>query len=91
MKPKQNSFLAEVKGISYRDGNRTFTSATDILVWLDVHCGCPSVGIHLSGHLTGRCRGRTRDLYTGSIEIFRYSGRPKKIFYVCMYVAHIRT
>jgi len=71
MKPKQNSFRAEVKGVSYRAVYRTFTSATDIVLWLDVHCGCPSVGVHLSGHLTGRCRGHAPVLYTGSIVIFR--------------------
>jgi len=91
MKPKQNSFRGEVKGLSYRDVYRTFTSATNILLWLDVHCGCPSVGIHRSGHLTGRCKGCTPDLYTGGIQIFRYSGikvRKKKIY---MYVCRTRT
>jgi hypothetical protein len=73
MKPKQISFLGEVKGVSYRDVYRAFTSATNILLSLDVHCDCPSVVIHRSGHLTGRGRGRTPDLYTGGIQIFRYS------------------
>jgi hypothetical protein len=92
VKPKQNSFRGEVKGVSYRDVYRAFTSATNILLSLDVHCGCPSVGVHRSGLLTGRCRGRTRDLCTGGIQIFGYSGRQQKyLMYVYMYVAHIPT
>jgi hypothetical protein len=71
MKPKQNSFRGEVKGVSYRDVYRTFTSATNILLSLDVHRGCPSVGIHRLGRLTGRCRGRNPGLYTGGTPIFR--------------------
>jgi hypothetical protein len=63
MKPEQNPFRGEVKGVSYRDVYRTFTPATNVLLTLEVHCGCPSAGIRRSGHLTGRCRGRTPDFY----------------------------